>query len=78
MTTRDITLPNGGVVRIKPEAWAAIQKIAVTKTIREGKPVKESTIVHELIAAAIEQNVLDLEDDESHLVNPPTRTAASG
>lgn len=64
-------------MRIKPEAWAAIQKIAVTKTIREGKPVRESTIVHELIAAAIDQNLLEVDDDEDHLVNPP-KAAASG
>jgi hypothetical protein len=50
-----------GTVRLKPEAWDKLTKLAVEATIKYGKPVNQSTVLHFLID-------LHLEDIDARMI----------
>lgn len=43
-----------GTIRLKPDAWEKLTKLAVEATIKYGKPVNQSTVLHFLIDLHLE------------------------
>jgi len=60
-------LPTGGTVRISNELWSDIQDLSVKLTIKKGRPIKESTIIHLLLVRAIDD--CDTDELAAALVN---------
>lgn len=56
-----IRLATGSTVRIPQEIWEIIQKMSVDLSVKLGRPVKESVVIHILLSKAIERaSVLEM------------------